>query len=125
MIGRPLARAALVALVAATLSSPLRAAEAPYEANLVRLAEIMGSLHYLRHLCGEDGTKWRDEMQALLDAENPTPEDRSRLVASFNHGYRAFSNTYGSCTASAIEAIDRYVSEGEKLSRDTATRYGN
>ena len=125
MIRRPIARAALAALFAVMLSAPVRAADAPYEANLERLAEILGSLHYLRNLCGQDGTKWRDEMQALLDVQNPAPDDRAKLVASFNHGYRTFASTYGTCTASAIAAIDRYMSEGEKLSRDTATRYGN
>jgi predicted secreted protein len=29
------------------------------------------------------------------------------------------------CTASATEAIDRYMKEGEALSRDIAARYGN
>jgi predicted secreted protein len=29
------------------------------------------------------------------------------------------------CTASATEAISRYMKEGEALSRDIATRYGN
>ncbi len=46
-------------------------AEAPFEQPLMRLAEVLGSLHYLRNLCGETGNQWRDEMEQLLASENP------------------------------------------------------
>lgn len=108
-----------------TSAHTARAAESPFEGQLIRLAEILGSLHYLRNLCGESGYEWRDRMQALLDAEDPGEERRARFVASFNRGYRTFESTYASCTDSAIEAISRYMKEGEALTRDTATRFGN
>src|SRR5919109_687483 len=98
--------------------------EAPFEQPLLRLAEVLGSLHYLRNLCGETGDQWRKEMEQLLAIENPGPERRARFIASFNRGYRSFDGVYMSCTASATEAIDRYMKEGEALSRDIATRYG-
>ena len=99
--------------------------EAPFEQPLMRLAEVLGSLHYLRNLCGEPGNQWRDEMEQLLASENPAPERRARFVASFNRGYRSFDGVYVACTPSATEAISRYMKEGEALSRDIATRYGN
>ena len=41
-------------------------APAPFDADLQRLAEILGALHYLRGICGtNEGQKWRGEMQAL------------------------------------------------------------
>ncbi len=104
---------------------PFRRRRRPTRAQLIRLAEILGSLHYLRPLCGEKGDAWRKEMEALLQAEQPDSSHRAQLVASFNHGYRTFSETYGTCTSSAIAAIHRYMDEGEKLARDTATRFGN
>lgn len=62
---------------------PARAEDgaAPFDAELQRLAEILGTLHYLRGICGgSDGAKWRSEMQALIDAETlgraPDPADR-------------------------------------------------
>lgn len=110
-------------LVAAAPSA--RAAEAPYEPGLLRLAEVLGSLHFLRNLCGETGSQWRDEMEKLLESESPEPDRRARLVASFNRGYRSFEGTYTRCTDSAIEAINRYLAEGGTLSRDIATKYGN
>src|ERR1700741_2325260 len=73
-------------------SGPARAQlPAPYDGNLQRLAEIMGALHYLRGLCGaNDGQKWRTGVQALIDAEAPTGERRTRMIASFNRGDRRF-----------------------------------
>ncbi|MEP9371087.1 TIGR02301 family protein [Mesorhizobium sp. KR1-2] len=112
-------------LVAASAASPSRAEEAPFEGSLMRLSEILGSLHFLRNLCGEDGNKWRDEMEKLLDAEKPDAARRAKFVASFNRGYRSFEGTYAKCTASAIEAINRYMKEGETLTRDVTGRYGN
>ncbi|MBE0691696.1 MAG: TIGR02301 family protein [Aquamicrobium sp.] len=117
---------ALVALcLLAAQGQAARAAESPFEGDLVRLAEILGSLHYLRNLCGESGQDWRGRMEALLQAENPDEARRARFVASFNRGYRSFETTYATCTPSALEAISRYMKEGEALARDTATRYGN
>ena len=101
------------------------AADSPFEGQLLRLAEILGSLHYLRNLCGEPGNEWRGQMEALLEAENPDEARRARFVAGFNRGYRSFAGAYASCTPSAIEAVTRYMREGEALARDTATRFGN
>lgn len=117
---------ALAALCLLAAAGPAaRAAESPFEGDLVRLAEVLGSLHYLRNLCGEKGQDWRGRMEALLEAENPDEARRARFVASFNRGYRSFEITYAACTPSALAAIARYVREGEALARDTATRYGN
>ena len=118
-------RAALAASLALASAAPVGAVEAPYEGRLMRLAEILGSLHFLRNLCGEHGTRWRDEMDALLKSENPDPEHRARLIASFNRGYRSYSDIYASCTPSATEAIDRYMKEGEALAKETVSRFGN
>ena len=107
------------------LSRPAAAVDAPYEAGLLRIAEVMGSLHFLRNLCGDKGNQWRSTMERLLAAENTEPERRARFIASFNRGYRSFEGTYTKCTASATEAISRYTIEGENLARDLAVRYGN
>ncbi|PRD46009.1 TIGR02301 family protein [Phyllobacterium phragmitis] len=113
--------AGLIALpaAAATVNEP------PYEAKLIRLAEILGSLHYLRNLCGEPGNEWRDRMNAIIAAEKPEKPRRARIISSFNRGYRAFSEVYSSCTDSSVAAIDRYMKEGEGLSNEIAARYGN
>lgn len=115
------------AVLAATilLPVPAGAVDAPYEARLYRLGEVLGSLHYLRTLCGETGNVWREQMEALLATENPTPDKRRRLVASFNRGYRSNSEIHLNCTSAVTAAIGRYMKEGEELTHDTAVTYGN
>jgi uncharacterized protein (TIGR02301 family) len=101
-------------------------AAAPFDGDLQRLAEILGALHYLRGICGtNDGPKWRNEMQALIDAETPTGDRRTRMIAGFNRGYNGFQQTYRTCTPAATVAIRRYVEEGAKISRDLTARYAN
>ena len=90
------------------------------------LAEILGGLHYLRGICGSnEGNKWRSEMQALIDAEAPSGDRRTRMVASFNRGYRSFQQTYRTCTPAADLVIRRYLEEGSKIARDVTARYAN
>lgn len=100
-------------------------AEMAYDRQLMRLAEVLGSLHYLRALCGEQNGLWRARMETLLEAEKPNAERRARMIAGFNHGFSSFASVYKSCTKSAITAIDRYMKEGEQLSTDIVQRYGN
>lgn len=88
----------------------------PYDDRLVRIAEILGSVHFLRELCGSnDGQFWRTRMQALMDAEGSSALRRVRLARSFNAGYTNFSRTYSSCTASAQQAITKFLNEGAEL----------
>jgi uncharacterized protein (TIGR02301 family) len=117
-----------VLIVLLCLSGPARAqdAAAPFDGDLQRLAEILGTLHYLRAICGSnEGSKWRNEMQALIDAETPSGDRRARMIAGFNRGYNGFQQTYRSCTPAAAVAIRRYIDEGSKISRDLTARYAN
>jgi uncharacterized protein (TIGR02301 family) len=117
-----------VLIVLSCLSGPARAqdAAAPFDGDLQRLAEILGTLHYLRAICGSnEGSKWRNEMQALIDAETPSGDRRARMIAGFNRGYNGFQQTYRTCTPAASVAIRRYIEEGSKISRDLTARYAN
>lgn len=88
----------------------------PYDERLMRLSEILGAVHYLRELCGaNDGQMWRDRMRELMDAEGSSALRRARLTRSFNNGYRSYSRTYATCTASAQTAITRFLAEGADL----------
>ncbi|RKE67477.1 uncharacterized protein (TIGR02301 family) [Pseudorhodoplanes sinuspersici] len=118
----------LILLMATTLAVPARAIDsgAAFEAELQRLSEILGALHYLRGLCGaKDGQKWRNEMRALIEAEAPAPERKTKLMASFNRGYSGFQQSYRTCTDAADIAIRRYLDEGAKISREITARYTN
>ena len=117
----------LVLLVLLAVGAPARAqAPAPFDANLQRLAEILGALHYLRNVCGaNEGQKWRNEMLALVEAETPNGDRRNRMTAAFNRGYRGFQQTYRTCTPAADVVIRRYLEEGSKIARDVTARYAN
>jgi uncharacterized protein (TIGR02301 family) len=120
---------ATTCLLTALAAMPARAAEsvtAPFDNDLVRLSEILGALHYLRPLCGSnDGGKWRNEMQALVDAEAQGGERKARLTAAFNRGYRDYQQNYRTCTPAAEVVIRRYLDEGSKIARDMTARYAN
>jgi uncharacterized protein (TIGR02301 family) len=97
----------------------------PYEPQLLKLAEIMGSLAYLRTLCdGPEANNWRERMAALLEAEGRTPMRRDRLTGSYNRGFRAYAATHRACTEGSQEASARLAVEGERLARVLAGRYG-
>src|SRR5262245_3222263 len=116
-----------LAATAALVRAPVYAqAPAPFDGSLQRLAEIMGSLHYLRGLCGaNEGQKWRNEVQGLIEAEAPSGDRRARMVASFNRGYRVFQQSYRTCTPAAELVIRRYLEEGSRIARDVTARYAN
>lgn len=99
----------------------------PYDGQLSRLAEILGSIDYLRNLCtraSEDG--WRGDMQQLLDTETKgEPKRKERLTASFNRGYRSFASVYTNCTPQALVAEERYRNEGATLATEITARFGN
>ena len=106
--------------------APPQNVPAPYDRDLQRLSEILGSLHFLRAICGaNEGQKWRNEAQALIDTEAPTGERHDQMVASFNRGYRAFQQSYRTCTPAADFAIRRYLAEGAKIAREITARYAN
>ena len=97
-----------------------------YDRQMMRLAEILGSLHYLRTLCkAADDTSWRDEMESLLEKEQPTEARRTQLIARFNRGFRGFREIYRECTPSAAEAANRYRRQGIRLAAEIPGRYGN
>jgi uncharacterized protein (TIGR02301 family) len=99
---------------------------APYDHDLQRLSEILGALHFLRSICGtNEGQKWRNEAQALINAEAPTGTRHDQMVASFNRGYRGFQQSYRTCTPAAVLVIRRYLEEGATIARDITARYAN
>ena len=110
---------AIVAVAWISCPGPLAAnpnENRPYDAQLLRLSEILGSIHYLRELCGaKEGQYWREEMERLIDSEGSTSARRIKLVRGFNKGYRSYRRTYRSCTPSARTVIERFLGEGAEL----------
>jgi len=93
----------------------------PYDSELMRLAEILGAVHYLRELCGaQEGQIWRDQMKEILRNEGTTAVRRAKLVNSFNDGYRGYRRTYRTCTQSATLATTRFSTEGATIAASLA-----
>lgn len=100
-------------------------APAPYDRDLMRMAEVIGSLAFLRNLCTmADAAEWPARMKALIEAEGITPSRRDRLAGAYNRGYRSYALTYRVCTPAAHEAAARFLAEGERLSHALAGRFG-
>jgi uncharacterized protein (TIGR02301 family) len=105
---------------------PPQTTPAPYDHDLERLSEILGALHFLRGICGtNEGQKWRNEAQTLIDAEAPVGDRHDAMIASFNRGYRGFQQSYRSCTPAANVVIKRYLDEGAHIAREITARYAN
>ncbi len=96
--------------------SPQQGDDKPYDAQLFRLAEILGTLHYLRDLCGaNEGQVWREHMRELVASEGTSALRRAKLVESFNRGYRDYSRTYRACTQPALVAIQRFMDQASAI----------
>ena len=118
---RAMTRIAAGCIAMAILASAPAGARAqetrPYDDRLLRLAEILGTVHYLRELCGaREGQLWRERMRELMDAEGSSALRKARLTRAFNGGYRSYSRTYSTCTSSAQTAVARFLTEGAEIS---------
>jgi uncharacterized protein (TIGR02301 family) len=99
--------------------------DAPYEGPLLRLSEILGTLSYLRDLCGgKDGHNFRAQMGDLLAAESANEARRDRLAGAFNKGFMNFETVYRTCTPNAQSLMNSYIDEGGTLARDISSRFG-
>jgi len=99
------------------------AVDPPYQADMERLATIMGALYHLDDLCIQSGNNWRDEFAELMDLEEVDNDRRERLTASFNNGYYDFSRLHVRCTFNAQTAMQRFIEEGAAISKNIHTRF--
>jgi uncharacterized protein (TIGR02301 family) len=102
--------------------------EAPpptYEPDLLRLAEVLGSLSYLTKLCGvKDSESWQIRMDQLLEAEGPTKTRKERLAGAYNRGYLGYQPAHRICSEGSRQAIDRLLEQGQKMTTELSRRYG-
>lgn len=109
--------------LAVTLATPALAIDPPYQRQMERLAEIMGSLYYLQPLCRTGSDDWRAEMAELIDLDEPDEDRRQRLTGAFNGGYTAFSRFHQHCTPASRSAVSRLLAEAQRLAREIHTRF--
>lgn len=95
----------------------------PYEAQMLRMSELLGALAYLRDLCGAgDGGDYRARMEQLIEAEQAAP--REKLAGAYNRGYRGYEAAYSHCTPNAQAVVARFLAEAGRIARDIGYRYG-
>ncbi|MFM9975819.1 MAG: TIGR02301 family protein, partial [Beijerinckiaceae bacterium] len=95
-----------------------------YEPDMLRLAEVLGTLSYLTTLCVQSGSEsWQQRMTQLLDAEGTTPQRKERLAGAYNRGYIGHQPAHRVCSERSRLVIDRLLEQGQKITRDLATRY--
>ena len=119
--------------IAQSEQAPTKEAEKPavrilppaYNKQMLRLAEILGAIHYLRDLCdAKEGLLWREQMENIIAGEEPSPERKAELIGQFNRGFRTFREIYRECTPTAIEAVNLYMRQGRRLAGKIPSRYG-
>ncbi len=115
--------AALLLILAVVLPRPALAIDPPYEPQMERLAEVLGSLYFLNPLCRPGATDWRAQMAELIKLDQPDDDRQQRLYGSFNAGFTAYSRLYRECTPSAEAALARLLIEAEATARDIHARY--
>jgi uncharacterized protein (TIGR02301 family) len=105
------------------LTAPALAVDPPYEAEMERLSEVLGSLYFLAPLCTAGTDDWRQEMSELIRLDQPDEDRQQRLYGAFNAGFGAYSRLYRSCTESAHEALTRLLIEAEQSAREIHSRF--
>lgn len=113
----------MAVFVSLCLAQPAAAVDPPYEPQMERLAEIMGSLYFLHPLCATATPDWRAELADLVTLDQPDDDRQQRLFGAFNGGYQAFARLYRTCTPSAQEALARLLVEAGSTARDIHTRF--
>lgn len=92
------------------------------ESRLLRMAELLGNLHYVRVLCDPaEGEFWRDRMMELIRLEKPSIGQRNRMIEQFNAGYEDAASRYGQCTREARTYASTVAREGEAISDELAS----
>jgi uncharacterized protein (TIGR02301 family) len=119
----PLRRALVVAGIIVVLGGQAGAVDPPYQREMERLAEIMGSLYFLQPLCAGGQEDWRAQMAELIALDEPEEDRRQRLAGAFNNGYQAFARFHKACTPAAREAFLRLLTEAEGRARDIHSRF--
>lgn len=114
-------------LVATTANAQVSRAgneQPPYEDSLLRLVTIVGSLEFLHPLCERQNKGvWKAQMANLLEAEEPSPARRARMMATYNKSYAVLQQVHRTCTPTVQLILERYEAEAVELTREMATIY--
>lgn len=97
----------------------------PYQADLLRFAEVLGTVAYLDPLCNGAGAgRWHDKMARLIEAQELGPAARRPYVEAFNRGLRNLAVAHRSCSPRTRQILLRLFAEGAALADRLEFRFG-
>ncbi len=108
--------------VAALQLGPAAAAPPSAGDDLGQLAAVLGQSHALRQACrGPDDMYWRERMQRLIEAQDPSDELRQRLTSAFNDGFARARAGKPGCTPAIRQQAARSAERGRQLALSLAS----
>jgi uncharacterized protein (TIGR02301 family) len=100
----------------------------PYEAELTKLVETLGSVSYLASVCADQGLAapaiWRERAAALIDSEAPEGPRRARLLGLYQRGAGGVALVHRQCTDATRVLVARLLADAAELTRSIGARYG-
>lgn len=114
-------------VLAAMLSlAPINAKADNFENGLMRLAEILGSIHHLRNICGaNEGPLWRNKMIDMMNVAELGARERKKIIRHFNDAYYSIRTRYPDCTNDAARRANLLFNEGHQLAAQLASNRKN
>jgi uncharacterized protein (TIGR02301 family) len=105
-----------LALMGAATPSRAGDLDSGLDKGLVRLAEILGSVHHLREVCGaNEGALWRNKMIDMLNAATLGAQERQLMISHFNDAYYQAQKAFPDCSDGAAQASNSLFDEAHKL----------
>ena len=108
---------ASLALALTLALAPVNAQAGSFENGLMRLAEILGSIHHLRN----DGPLWRNKMIDMMNVAELSAPDRKKIISHFNDAFYSARTRYPDCTTDAARRANLLFNEGHRLAKKLAS----
>jgi len=116
-------------VVSAPTEAPPPAEAPPYEGQLLKLSELMGTVAFLADLCpdlhdpDQNGEMWRQKAKGLLDAESNNDTLKALLAGAYNRGYAGYEVNYHLCTDTARLSFKHALAAINSISRTLTRKY--
>lgn len=101
----------------------------PYEGDILKLSELMGSVAFLADLCpdmhdpAQNGEMWRQKAQSLLDTQAKSDILKALMAGAYNRGYQDYEVNYNACTDVARTGFSRDLSAINHLASALTRKY--
>ncbi|MCE9649913.1 MAG: TIGR02301 family protein [Parvibaculum sp.] len=90
--------------------------------GLMRLSEILGSVHHLREVCGaNEGALWRNKMIDMMNTAALSAEQRQAMITHFNDAYYQARAAFPDCSAKAAAKANSLFDEAQRLAGRLST----